>query len=245
MLSIYKRPMKKSLLTLFGFLLVFAAQAQLSLQLNNPPATVYGGYTDAIISATFPVTNTGTQPLNIHVARYVVSNVTGSENNFCWGVNCYPPNVSVSPDFETIAPGATNNSFIGDYTPHNNPGVTRIKYCFFQSSNPLDTVCTTINFNATVAVLGTKEELAQKTLSTASPNPANNLALISYAMPANTKNGKLVLHNAIGALVKTIELNQQATSLVLTTNELPNGIYYYTLVADANIVATRKLVIKH
>src|SRR5688500_17855019 len=99
--------MKKTLLTVLGSLFMFAAQAQLSLQLNNPPATVYVGYTQSIISATFSVTNTGTQPLNIHVARYALSEVPGSENNFCWGVNCYPPNVSVSPDFETIAPGGT------------------------------------------------------------------------------------------------------------------------------------------
>jgi hypothetical protein len=237
--------MKKSLLTFLGSLLFFAAQAQLSLQLNNPPVTVYGGYTDALISSTFSVTNTGTQPINLHVGRYALSEVPGSENNFCWGVNCYPPNVSISPDFETIAPGATNSSFIGDYTPNNNPGVTSIKYCFFQMSNPLDTVCTTINFDATAAVLGTKEELAQQTLSTASPNPANSLALISYTLPANAKNGKLVLHNAVGALVKTIELNKNTSNLILTTNELPNGIYFYTLVADTEIVATRKLVVKH
>src|SRR5688500_19415218 len=128
--------MKKTLLAIIaGFAFSSAIAQTTTLQVQNAPATVYGGYSQNIpLAATFPVVNTGTQPIDIKVSRKIISEVMGSENNFCWGVNCYPPFVSVSPDAETINAGASNTSFIGDYIPNGMAGITTIRYSFFRAT---------------------------------------------------------------------------------------------------------------
>src|SRR6188508_1053059 len=103
--------MKKTLLAILaGFAFSTAIAQSTTVQIQNAPGTVYGTYTQASpLAVTFPVVNTGTQPIDLKVRRKIIQEVNGSENNFCWGINCYPPNVSVSPDAETILAGATNN----------------------------------------------------------------------------------------------------------------------------------------
>ena len=238
--------MKKIILTVLAAFSVVAVQAQLTLQMQNPPATVYGGYAQAMpLQATFPVMNTGSQALNIKVARKMISEVTGSENNFCWGVNCYPPFVSVSPDAETIAPQAVNNSFIADYTPNNMPGTTVIRYSFFKE-NSTDSIHTTIQYNATSAVAATKKDLNNQVgISAPSPNPARDMTFIRFNVPANSRSNKIKLFNAIGGLVKEISLNQKQGDLVLVTSQLPDGVYFYTLQSDNNALATKKLIVRH
>lgn len=240
--------MKRILLVVMAAFSVAAvqAQSQLPLQTQNAPATVYGGYTQpAPLVASFPVVNTGSQALNIKVARKVISEVAGSENNFCWGVNCYPPFVSVSPDAENIAAGATNSSFIADYTPMNMPGITIIRYSFFKE-NSTDSIHTTVRFDATSAVNSTKKNMDNvASISAPSPNPARDLTMIRYNLPGNTRNNKLKVFNAIGGVVKEVSLTQKQGDLILVTSQLPNGIYFYTLQSDNNSVVTKKLIVKH
>src|SRR5687768_6401808 len=165
--------MKKTLLALFAAFSVSAAIAQTStLQIQNAPATVYGGYTQAMpLAANFPIVNTGTQAVDVKVARKVISAVSGSENNFCWGVNCYPPFVSVSPDAETIPAAGSNNTFIGDYTPNGMPGITTIRYSFFKTTGSPDSVHVTIRFDASAAVMGSRKDLNNNTVKIDQPNP--------------------------------------------------------------------------
>jgi hypothetical protein len=238
--------MKKTLLALFAAFSFSGAFAQSAIQVQNAPATVYGGFTQATLQTTFPVVNTGTQSLNIKVARKVISEVTGSENNFCWGINCFPPFVSVSPDAEIITAGSTNNSFIADYTPNNNPGITCIRYSFFKETGAPDSVHVNICFNANSAVAGTsKDQSASLTIGNPMPNPANDLTTIPFNIPASSRSAKLRLFNAIGGLVKEVNLAQRQGTAIVTTATLPNGVYFYTLQIDNKSVATKKLIVKH
>ena len=237
--------MKKTLLTIlsaFAFSAVFAQ----GLQVQNPPTTVYGAYTQSnALQAAFPVVNTGSQPLSIKVARKMIAEVNGSENNFCWGVDCYPPYISVSPNPETIAAGTTNNSFIADYTPLNNPGVTIIRYSFFKESGSPDSVHVTINFDATSAVAGIRKgQQVSAMLNSPSPNPAHELTAIPYSIPAGSR-AKLRIFNTIGGLIKEVNITQRQGTAIVNTSNLPDGVYFYSLLVDNRAVATKKLVVKH
>ena len=241
--------MKKFLLFIAAAFALHTAHAQqLTLQLSNPPATIVGGYTQSYpLEATFDVVNTGTQALDISVARIILSEVTGSVNNFCWGVNCYPPTVSVSPQPQTIAAGATDNSFIADYEPQNNAGVTTIKYCFFDVNNTSDSVCTTINFDATAAVASLKDLAAadKPGIELSSANPAGDLAMFQYYVPSSAKEAKLVVHSITGSLVKEVNLRKGNGNLVFATNGLTSGLYIYSLVTDGTVISSQKLSVKH
>lgn len=241
--------MKKTLLAIFaGFSISGAIAQTTTLQVQNAPATVYGGYTQAMpLAVSFPVVNTGSQPVDVKVARKIISEVSGSENNFCWGINCYPPFVSVSPDAETIAVGSSNSSFIGDYIPNGQPGVTTIRYSFFRASGPADSVHVTVRFDASSAVMGSRKELGANaiTISQPKPNPANDMTAIEFSLPANSRNNKLRIFNAIGGLVKEVALTQKQGTAIITTSSLANGVYFYTLQVDGRSVETKKLIVRH
>ena len=241
--------MKKTLLSIFAAISVATAFAQTSpIHVQSTTLTVMGGYTQALpLAATFPVVNTSSQPIDVKVRRKVITNVTGSENNFCWGVNCYPPNVSVSPDPATIAAGGTDNSFVGDYTPNGMPGMAVIRYTFYKTTGTPDSVQVVVNFDARAAVMGTRNDINSNNISigTPKPNPANDLTTIDFSLPANSRNNKLRIFNAIGGLVKEVAITQKQGTAIVTTSSLANGVYFYTLQVDGRSVETKNLIVRH
>jgi len=78
------------------------------------------------------------------------------------------------------------------------------------------------------------------------PNPANNNATIVYSLPTNYKSGKIVVRNMIGATIKTISINGGSKGKQsISTAELPNGVYFYSIIGDGKALSTKKLVVKH
>lgn len=169
--------MRNVLLALAASLLAAPAAHALSVQLSSGPTlTVVGGYTQTTpLAATFTITNTGTRALDLGLQRQVIQNVAGSQNNFCFGVGCYPPTVSIAPQPINLAAGATDNSFIGDYEPLGYSGIAIIRYAVYDlngSGVSADTAYVTVTFDAS-RPNGLAEELAQSALLSAPfPNPA-------------------------------------------------------------------------
>jgi hypothetical protein len=240
--------MKKTLLAIFAAFSVSTAYAQTSpIQVPSTSVTFYGSYLQTLIAASFPVVNISSQPIDIKVRRKVITNVAGSDNNFCWGVNCYPPNVSVSPIPTVIPANGTDNSFVADYNPNGMPGLATIRYTFFKVTGSPDSVQVEVNFDARSAVMGTRKHLNSSAISigTPKPNPANDLTTIDFNLPANSRNNKLRIFNAIGGLVKEVALTQKQGTAILTTTNLANGVYFYTLQVDGYSVETKKLIVRH
>lgn len=78
------------------------------------------------------------------------------------------------------------------------------------------------------------------------PNPAKNSATINYSIPSNYRTGNLVVRNMIGSVVKTIPINGGSTGKQsISTYDLPNGVYFYSIVGDGKTLSTKKLVVKH
>jgi hypothetical protein len=180
----------------------------------------------------------------VKVARKVLNQVTGSENNFCWGADCYPDFISVSPNPVNIPAGGSNSSFKGDYSPNGNQGITRIRYSFFKTTGSPDSVHTIVTFNANSISGNRKDADLNNMIGMPTPNPANEMTAIQYNLPAGTKSAKLRVLNAIGGLVKEMNLEKQGAALIITSN-LPNGIYFYNLQVDGRSVSTKKLIVKH
>jgi hypothetical protein len=119
-----------------------------SVEITNPQYFLTGPALDALIELSLTVKNVSATSKNIKVERTTIFEVTGSENNFCWGLSCYPPFVSISPDYTTIPAGQSEFSFKGDYNPKENVGNTQIKYCFFVDGNMADSTCILVDFYA-------------------------------------------------------------------------------------------------
>lgn len=77
--------------------------------------------------------NLGTNMDNIYVKRTLNKEVAGSTNSICFGVLCYPPWVGTSSSPYSVAAGALDKSFYGDYQPDKKTGITSVTYEFYDS----------------------------------------------------------------------------------------------------------------
>ena len=75
------------------------------------------------------------------------------------------------------------------------------------------------------------------------PNPARDQ--VTLLMPSDILNGKMVLMNAQGAVVKELRLREKSRSAVINTGQLVEGIYLLNVFDNNRKVYSEKLVIVH
>jgi hypothetical protein len=75
------------------------------------------------------------------------------------------------------------------------------------------------------------------------PNPFAEQTVISYSIPESVKKADILFYDSNGKLINTVSIKERGSSqLNVFANDLSTGIYTYTLVADGQIVATKKMV---
>jgi hypothetical protein len=75
------------------------------------------------------------------------------------------------------------------------------------------------------------------------PNPFAEQTVISYSIPESVKKADILFYDSNGKLINTVSIKERGNSqLNVFANDLSTGIYTYTLVADGQIVATKKMV---
>ncbi len=104
----------------------------------------------------------------------------------------------------------------------------------------------TIKYSQLVGVNNASNELPREyILHQNYPNPFNSSTTIVYELPEKTKIN-VSLFNTLGQLTKTlVDAEQVAGYYTLLTNleNLSSGIYFYKIIADGNIVDTKKMVL--
>lgn len=204
------------------------------------PHTVIGNDTTLAYS-TVQIINTGTDTLTVKVAMDNFSAHPNHVTYFCWGVTCYTPITFVSPNPVVISPGDTNTSFIGYLRPSGYAALSVVKYSFFNVADESDSVQISFTYDFTIGV----DEIANKaSVSQPYPNPTSNLTRISYDL-RSSRNASLVFYNLLGSIVKEVKLNDRQGNIILSTTGFESGIYYYSIVADGDIISTKKLVVAH
>jgi hypothetical protein len=77
------------------------------------------------------------------------------------------------------------------------------------------------------------------------PNPFAETTVITYTIPAAVTRAQIHFYDASGNLIKTIEINERGDGqLNVYGQDLSSGLYTYTLVADGQLIATKKMVKK-
>lgn len=75
------------------------------------------------------------------------------------------------------------------------------------------------------------------------PNPFAESTMITYNIPENVKSAQLHFYDALGKLIKTVDLTSRGSGYIHVFGaDLATGAYTYALVADGQIVSTRKMV---
>lgn len=81
-------------------------------------------------------------------------------------------------------------------------------------------------------------------LGNAFPNPTQSLITIPYTLPNDEKSGVIKIYDSNGKEVKSFIVDNNFTSILLTTYDLQSGTYYYQLLTSNGQQADTKKIIK-
>ncbi|MGZ3861627.1 MAG: tail fiber domain-containing protein [Bacteroidia bacterium] len=75
------------------------------------------------------------------------------------------------------------------------------------------------------------------------PNPFAEQTYITYNIPQSTGVAQILFYDINGRQIKTVDITKKgAGQLTVYANDLTNGIYSYTLIADGKIIDTKKMI---
>jgi hypothetical protein len=232
--------LKRICFTVVSIILSFAVSAQ-TFTSQNGTFAVDGPYDGPNIHGEVTITNVSGQALDL-ICRISSANMTtGHTRWFCFGPICYPPNVTVS--MTTNVNAGDTALLIAYCAPNDSEGVSIINYEIFDANGNSDTISFSFAYSFTYAGIN-EFFFSGNSLSTASPNPANNVTVISYRM-ASAKNASLVFYNLAGNKVKEIMLGANRNTLLLSVSDFADGVYTYMLVVDGRAAASKKLLVAH
>ncbi len=83
------------------------------------------------------------------------------------------------------------------------------------------------------------------TVSNIYPNPANDFAMVDYAITGNVNDASMSFYNLLGNEVANFELDKNDRKLKVPTTNWDSGVYLYQLVIDGKKVVTKKLLVRH
>ncbi|MBI4930297.1 MAG: tail fiber domain-containing protein [Bacteroidetes bacterium] len=80
------------------------------------------------------------------------------------------------------------------------------------------------------------------TLGDAQPNPNSGSTQIPYYLPDNTNGAKIIFTDMLGKVMKEEVLKAGYGLLNIDTQDLPTGIYNYSLVVDGKVIDNKKMM---
>lgn len=240
--------MKKVLLSLFlaasGVLVVHAQSSGYNITdvnstiINGQTLDVWADSNASLLTIDFDVTNTGTLLKNTYMERHELSIVPGTQNYFCWDV-CYPPFVGASTTGVNINAGGTYTLGTVDYQPQGQLGTSTIRYVIWDFQNPNDSVWFIVNWHITPVSV---EEHITGSLFNAFPNPAYGQTQIKYELEGADQ-AIIRIYNMLGEVIRNIPVNGTKGNLTVDVSSFQSGIYFYSLVSDEKILATKKFTV--
>ena len=105
----------------------------------------------------------------------------------------------------------------------------------YASSKPIGTTgLTSENIDATIVA-----SIAQNT-----PNPFSEETRISYTIPQSVSEAMICIYDMNGTQIERIDITERgSSSVVIEAGKLNAGMYLYSLIADGNIVDTKRMVL--
>lgn len=199
-------------------------------------------YSGLMVLDTLDVKNISDVTSEVYCVRTIIENVEGTDNSFCWG-SCYPPYVDTSAITVTILPQHTSYEFVGDHYPNGLTGEMKIKYTFYDSHDYGNQTSVFVNYDAT-STGGLDEKTSPYTMSEAYPNPANHLVSIDYDF-TEIYSSSIVIYNLLGTVVEKIDVSGKEGRARINTSDYKEGIYFYSLLLNNEVISTQKLIIRH
>lgn len=79
-------------------------------------------------------------------------------------------------------------------------------------------------------------------LSAPYPNPTDNYTKIDYQLPQGINKGEIIFYDIQGRTVKKFTVDRAFDNLIISTDNLPSGTYYYNIQTTLGISQSKKMV---
>lgn len=189
--------------------------------------------------------NISTEAKTVKVYKEIIQLAEGGELLMCVGEECTLGSISSAFNLE---PDSIFMRFDLAYSYTNNDE-TLSKINLIDSATSVTIQSFYVLYTTDTTTVSLEKPFKQSITSTnieAYPNPANNNVTINYSLPSNYKSGKIAIRNMIGKTIKTISINGNSSGRQsISTSDLPNGVYFYSILGDGKALSTKKLVVKH
>ncbi|MBI1836390.1 MAG: T9SS type A sorting domain-containing protein [Flavobacteriia bacterium] len=75
------------------------------------------------------------------------------------------------------------------------------------------------------------------------PNPFAESTVITYSIPANVQKAQIHFYNESGKLINSVDIIERGSGqLNVFADDLSTGVYTYSLVADGQVVSTKRMI---
>jgi len=190
------------------------------------------------------IKNVSPNNVTVKCKRIIVSMQTGNTNYFCFAGTCFGPGTRVSTTSAAMSPDSTNSTFIGYLNDAGGTQDDTVTYCFFNEADTTDATCYTVIYHFRPTGIPTISA-GNGMLLNVYPNPVDFQATFQYSLPKDINSATVIIMNMLGNKVGEFELNTNRNTAVISTADLSNGIYFYSLEVDGRVVSTKKLMVSH
>jgi hypothetical protein len=238
MLIINKITMKKTLLFVIASSIFCFANAQ-NIQIVNPVTNVLGN-SEEIAYINLYVKNNSSSTQEIYLQRKIISLVPGHLSYFCFGITCYPPGVSKSPDNLTLTAGSTDESVKTYIDPRSTVGVSTVNYSYNNLAKT-DSACLLLTYD--MALTGIVNNSHLKFVKVF-PNPADENINLTFNTEKVYAKSEIQISDLSGRVVVSETVSTTEGLIKLDVSTLPAGIYVCNLVADGLSIARDKVIVR-
>lgn len=202
----------------------------------------YKGFIGETIKVPLSFRNTSARPVSIVIRKAGSVIGTSQKNYFCLDGNCLDQRVE---DYSIrIEPGQTLSALQIALESGLIPGVSNVRYFAYNRHNPTEQVELDLSF--VVDEKPVRQNIYTSphiTIQDVYPNPSSDYADVDYQILGEPVKAKIVLHNVLGTPIGEYELSSSENKVKIRTEDLKEGVYFYTLYVDREAVITQKLVV--
>ncbi len=211
------------------------------VNLTNGSIAVTGSPTDEYVKVVINVTNNSTNIFPAMIKKTEIQSVVGIFNTFCIG-GCYDPEVTESTSPFNIAPSATTgkDDIYVEVYPDGKIGTVKILYEIFNNNNADDKATIEITYN-----IGETSISTLTTSSSLNINSNSSNTTVTYSLPKQSANSKMVVTNILGMRQFELPINEQTGRIEMPTGNLPRGIYICSLQTEGRTVVAKKFVVSN
>ncbi|HLZ17357.1 MAG TPA: T9SS type A sorting domain-containing protein [Cyclobacteriaceae bacterium] len=183
-----------------------------------------------------------TDKSQFYVIRKVRSDLGETQKGyFCLENNCLEP--SIVEFSKRVEPGETINLY---YTVESGlvPDQNTLKFEIYPKGSISDGVEHNVNLSVEEKSQRSIYQSRDITIHDVYPNPVQDIAIIDYKINSESIKAKIVMHNVLGRPLGDYELPYEDTRIKIQMDDLPSGVYFYTLYINNGGVLTRKIMVR-